>query len=69
VDGGQRTVMTGIHCLEHVESFAATAFANDNAIGSHAQRVSHLFPDTHSPLSLHTGQLGLQPNNMILLKL
>ena len=40
MDGGDRTFVAGIHCLEHVERLARSDFANDDAIRPHAQRVS-----------------------------
>ncbi len=38
---GQRTFMAGIHGLQHIERFTAAAFADDDAIGTHAQRIAY----------------------------
>ena len=40
VDGGDRAVVAGVHGLEHVEGLAATALADDDAVGTHAQAVA-----------------------------
>ena len=48
VDRGQRAVVTGVHRLEHVESFAAAALTDDDAVRPHAQRVDDQVSDRHS---------------------
>ena len=35
----KRAVVTGVHRLQHVERFAATHFADDDAVGAHAQAL------------------------------
>src|SRR5688500_16875983 len=35
----QRTVVPGVHSLEHVEGLAAAAFPDDDAVGAHPERV------------------------------
>jgi hypothetical protein len=42
VDGGQRSVVTRVHGLQHVERFLAADLAHHNAIGPHAQRVARM---------------------------
>ena len=37
----ERSVMTGVHGLQHVECFATTAFAHNNAIRPHAERIDY----------------------------
>ena len=39
VNGRHRAVMSGIHCLQHVECLAAADLADDDPVGPHAQRV------------------------------
>ena len=31
--------MTGVHGLEHIQSLGSAALADDDAVGSHAQRI------------------------------
>src|SRR5688572_22830084 len=45
VRGSQGTVVASVHGLEHVEGFATAAFADDDAIGPHAQAVAHEIAD------------------------
>ena len=40
VDRGERAVVAGVHGLEHVEGLAATALADDDAVGAHAEASS-----------------------------
>src|SRR5690606_22665544 len=35
----QRAVVTGVHRLKHVERFTGAAFADDDAVGAHTERV------------------------------
>src|SRR5690348_9937515 len=39
VDRGQRTLVAGVHGLQHVKSFFATDFAHYYAVGTHTQAV------------------------------
>ena len=41
VDGRHRAFVAGVHGLQHVEGFLAAALAEDDAVGTHAQRVLH----------------------------
>jgi hypothetical protein len=40
MDRRHAAVVTGIHCLQHVECLGAPAFADDNSVRPHAQRIS-----------------------------
>ena len=44
VDGGHRTVVAGVERLEHVERLARAHLADDEAVGTHAQRGPHQRP-------------------------
>ena len=39
MDGGQRSVVAGVHRLHHVEGFAAANLTNEDPVRPHAQRV------------------------------
>ena len=47
VAGRQRALVAGVHGLQHVEGLAAADLADDDAVGSHAQRVADELPDPH----------------------
>ena len=41
MDGRHRTFVAGVHGLQHVEGLLAATLAEDDAVGTHAQRVLH----------------------------
>src|SRR5580692_199660 len=41
VDGGERSLVTGIHGLKHVEGFFAAHLADHDAVGAHTQAVDY----------------------------
>ena len=41
VDGGQRTFVTRIHGLQHIEGFGTANFADQDAVGTHAKTVAN----------------------------
>ena len=41
MQGGQRPIVSGVHRLKHVERFVSAALPHDDAVGPHAQRISH----------------------------
>ena len=55
MDGGHRTVVTGVEGLEHVERFHTADFADDDPIGPHAQRRPHERSHPHT-----AGALGVR---------
>ena len=65
----QRSIVTRIHGLKHVERFASSALTHNYSIGPHAQRVSHKLPDWYSMQTLKVRWSRLQRNDMSLRKL
>ena len=47
MERGERTIVSGIHGLQHVERFAAAAFTYYDPIGAHAQRIDDEVFDRH----------------------
>ena len=43
--------MSGVHRLEHIERFCAAAFADDDAVRAHAERVDDKVADRDASLS------------------
>src|SRR5260221_10703225 len=39
MDGGHRSLVTGVHCLQHVEGFIATTLTDDDTVRTHAQCI------------------------------
>src|ERR1035437_39487 len=69
VERGQRTVVTGVHRLEHVERLTTATLSDDNPIGPHAQRVDHQFADRHTAAALDVGRPGLERHHVLLAEL
>ena len=69
VAGRHRAVVAGVHCLEHVQSFAASALADDDAIGPHAEGVTYQFPDGDGALALDVGGSRLERYDVLLAEL
>ena len=69
VNGRQRTVVTGVHRLEHVEGFAAAALSHDDPVGTHAQAVPDQVTNADLSLALDVGGASFQSKNVILVEL
>ena len=64
VDGGHRAVVTGVERLEHVERLAAAHLADDEAVGTHAQRGPDQRPHRDPARTLGVGRTGLEPHDV-----
>ena len=53
--GRERSLVAGVHRLEHVERFAAADLADDDPVGSHPKRVAHQIADRHLASALDVG--------------
>src|ERR1700728_3914362 len=69
VNCGHRSVVARVHGLEHVESFLAADFADDDPIGTHAQAVDHQLPREDCSLALCVGRTTFEAHHMPLLQL
>ncbi len=69
VDGRHRPFMAGIHGLQHVEGFLAAALAENDAIGTHAQRVLDELTLADLALALDVRRPRLHAPDMGLLQL
>ena len=68
VNGGERTVVAGVHGLEHVQRLGPAALAHDDAVGPHAQGVAHQVPDGDGALALDIGRPRFEPHHMRLVE-
>ena len=64
-----RSGVTGVHGLEHVQRFAATALADDDSLRPHTQGVSDQVAGGDRTLVLNVRRPGLQPDHVVLLQL
>ncbi|MNS95310.1 hypothetical protein D3C72_1295640 [compost metagenome] len=64
MDGGHRSVMAGVHRLQHLQHLGATHLADHDAVGAHAQAVAHQVADADRPLALGATDAALQAHHM-----
>ena len=69
MDRGQRTVVAGIHRLQHIECFRTTTFPNDDPIGSHSERVSNKIPNRVFTGAFNVGFFGFQFDDVLFIEL
>ena len=69
VDRGERSVVTGIHGLQHVERFFAADLADDDAVRPHTQAVDQQFALPHRAVAFEVGGPGFEARHMRLLQL
>ena len=67
VDGGHGTGVAGVHGLKHIDGLIAAAFADDDAVGPHAQGVFHQIARDVAALALGIGGFGFQQRNDVFL--
>ncbi len=68
VDRGEAAVVAGVHRLEHVEGFAATALADNNPVGPHPQGVANQVANRVLARALHVGQFRFQADHVLLMQ-
>jgi hypothetical protein len=59
----------GVHGLQHVQGLAGADFADDDAVGTHAQGVAHQLADGDGALALDVGRTGLERDDVLLAEL
>ena len=69
MDGCERAVMTGVHCLKHVERFAAAALADDDAVRTHSQGVADEIADVDFAFAFDVRRTRFEADHMILAQL
>src|SRR4029079_14048319 len=69
VDGGDRAVVTRVHGLQHVQRLTATDLTDDDAVGTHTQRVAHEVADLDLALALDVGRARFHPEHVLLVEL
>ena len=69
MDRGQRSIMSGVHCLQHVKRLTPTHLADYDALGPHTEAVSYQVPGRYFALAFDIWRSGLQSNNVRLLQL
>jgi len=67
--GRERTVMTGVHCLQHIQRLGTTDLAENNSLRAHAQTVAHQVSLRDLTLVFDIRRTGLQSHNVRLLQL
>ena len=63
-----RTIVTGVHRLQHVQRFRSARFADDDPIGPHTKSIDHQVARCDGTLAFNVRFARLQPHNMRLLQ-
>ncbi len=69
VDRGERSVVAGVHGLQHVERFLAADFAHHDAVRAHTQAVDQQLALPDRAMAFQVGRPGLQARHVRLLQL
>src|SRR5579875_389082 len=69
VHGSQRTLVAGVHRLEHVQRLTGADLTDDDPVRAHPQGVPHEVPDGHLPSPLRVGRTGLEAEDVLLVEL
>ena len=64
VHGRQGAVVASIHGLEHIEGFAAAAFADDDAVGAHTEGIAHEIADGNGSAAFDIGRSGFKADEV-----
>src|SRR5690606_24896742 len=62
----QRAVVTGIHCLKHVQRFTRTALPDDDAVRTHTQAVDYQVLNRDLPFAFNVGRAAFQRDDVFL---
>ena len=65
----QRTVVAGIHGLQHVERLFAAHLADDDAVGAHTQCVYDELPLSDGAFAFDVRRARLEPRDVLLVQL
>ena len=69
VERGERSVVTGVHGLQHVHRFGRAHLAHDDPVGAHTERVHEKEALRHFAAALDVGRAGLEPDHVRLAQL
>src|ERR1700687_2275125 len=69
VDRGHRTIVAGVHGLEHVQRLTTSTLTDDDPVGSHTQTALDELADGHRAFAFHVRRTRLELDPVRLLKL
>ncbi len=69
MDGRQRTVVAGVHGLQHIQGFFAADLTDDDSIGTHTQAVHEQLALPDRAVAFQVGRAGLKARHVGLLEL
>ena len=69
VNRGQRAVVAGVHGLQHVQRFLAAHLTDDDAVGTHTQRVDHQLALLDRAFAFDVGGPRFQAHDVVLVQL
>ncbi len=69
VDRRHRSIVAGVHGLEHVEGLTGAALADHDAVGAHPQGVDDQIADVDAALAVDVRRARLEPAHVFLVEL
>src|SRR5215211_2382281 len=69
VGRGHRSIVTGVHCLHHVERLAAATLPDDDPLGAHPTGVDDEVTDGDLALAFDVGRTRIQTDDVLLTEL
>jgi len=69
MDGGQRSLVTCVHRLQHVDGLGPSNLADHDPVGTHAEGVSDEVSDANRSLSFDVRRPRLERDDVALLKM
>src|SRR6478752_339913 len=69
VTGRHRAVVTGVHCLEHVQRLTGAALSDDDPVGPHPEGVPDELADRDGALAFDVRRAGLEGDDVLLAEL
>ena len=69
MNGRKRSVMPGVHGLQHIQSFFASNLADDDAIRAHTQTINYQLTLLDRALAFDIRRPGFQPHHVLLFQL
>ncbi len=64
MQGAASTLVPGVHRRQKIGDLRAAHLPDDQAVGPHAQRLTHQGLQVHLPGTLHVRRAGLQPHHV-----
>ena len=65
MERGERTIVSSVHGLQHIERFAAAAFTYHDPVGAHAERIDDEVFDRHFAAALDVLEMCIRDRSQV----